>query len=362
MRVLFASTRGAGHFNPLVPFIEGCRERGHDVLVVGPPDLDAHGYPFRPGASPPDDVLGPLWERMPSLPPGQGDVVVVGTIFARLNVEAMLPTLRAALEEWSPDLVVRETNEYASAVAADEAGIPHVRVGIGLTLAEEASLTLASPALDERAPGLGARLAASRYVTCFPATVDPASFPARRYRGTGAAAGPSALPDWWPGADGPLVYFTFGSVAGGFANAPRLYRSSIEQLASLPVRVLVTAGHDLDLGELPPNVHVERWIPQAQVLPHAAADVCHGGSGTTLGSLEAGVPLVVVPLFADQFLNAIRVAGAGAGAVASLDTIGAETARVLADGRYGQVAEAVAAEMRTQAPAAAFLDELGEAL
>jgi UDP:flavonoid glycosyltransferase YjiC (YdhE family) len=39
VRVLFASTRGAGHFNPLVPFIEACLRHRHEVLVVGPPAL-----------------------------------------------------------------------------------------------------------------------------------------------------------------------------------------------------------------------------------------------------------------------------------------------------------------------------------
>ena len=41
MRVLFASTRGAGHFGPLVPFLDAFTGAGHEVLVVGPPELDA---------------------------------------------------------------------------------------------------------------------------------------------------------------------------------------------------------------------------------------------------------------------------------------------------------------------------------
>ena len=45
----------------------------------------------------------------------------------------------------------------------------------------------------------------------------------------------------------------------------------------------------------------------------ASVVVCHGGSGTTLGALTAGIPLVVVALFADQFANAEMVAGSGAG-------------------------------------------------
>lgn len=77
MRVLFASTQGAGHVGPLIPFIDAAARGGHETLVVGPPTLKARGYEFKPGASPPDELLGPLWGRMPSLPPGQGDLVVV---------------------------------------------------------------------------------------------------------------------------------------------------------------------------------------------------------------------------------------------------------------------------------------------
>ena len=69
VRVLFASTQGAGHFNPLVPFVEAYRRAGHEVLVVGPPVLaeraETAGFPFRAGARPPDDVLGPIWGACP---------------------------------------------------------------------------------------------------------------------------------------------------------------------------------------------------------------------------------------------------------------------------------------------------------
>jgi UDP:flavonoid glycosyltransferase YjiC (YdhE family) len=53
-----------------------------------------------------------------------------------------------------------------------------------------------------------------------------------------------------------------------------------------------------------------------RVVAEAAAVVCHGGSGTVLGTLSAGVPLIVVPLFADQADNARRVEAVGAGLVA----------------------------------------------
>ena len=59
---------------------------------------------------------------------------------------------------------------------------------------------------------------------------------------------------------------------------------------------------------------VERWVPQDEVLPRAAAVVTHGGHGSTLGALAHGVPCVVLPLFSlDQWFNAEAVARAGAG-------------------------------------------------
>ena len=127
---------------------------------------------------------------------------------------------------------------------------------------------------------------------------------------------PRPLPDWWSNDDWPLVYLTFGSVAPTMDFFPGVYRAAIDALSELPVRVLVTIGRDRDpaeLGPVPPQVHVARWIPQADVMPHAAAMVCHGGSGTVTAGLAAGIPMVVVPLFADQPHNARRVADVGAG-------------------------------------------------
>ena len=84
----------------------------------------------------------------------------------------------------------------------------------------------------------------------------------------------------------------------------------------MPARILVTIGNARDpaeLGPLPPSVHVEQWVPQAAVMPHAAAMVGHGGSGSTLTALNWAVPMALVPLFADQDTNSRLVAEAGAG-------------------------------------------------
>ncbi len=129
---------------------------------------------------------------------------------------------------------------------------------------------------------------------------------------------PSSAPAVWAptGDPRPLVYITFGTLAGGIAHIRSIYRTSLDAVADLPVRVLLTTGRGVDadaLGAIPANVHVEAWIPQRDVWPHVAALVCHGGSGTLLGGLAAGVPMVVVPFGADQPHNARLVTQAGAG-------------------------------------------------
>jgi UDP:flavonoid glycosyltransferase YjiC (YdhE family) len=373
VRILFSSTRGAGHFNPLVPFANAFVRGGHEVLFAGPPDLagsvEAARFEFWQVDPPPQDELGAIWARVPELPPEEANEVVVGEVFGRLNSSAALPRLRAACQEWRPDAVLRDPNEYGSALAAELHGIPHARVAIGLASVEELGLGIAGRAVDaiRQAEGLppdpGAeRLRRSPYLSIFPPTLDEGVQPeTHRFHDPAWDEPPGELPNWWPGReDEPLVYVTFGSVAGSFPQALPVYDVALRAVAELPVRVLLTVGRDLDLDALPDppdNVRVERWVPQQDVLGHAAAAVVHGGSGSTLGAIAAGVPLVVVPLFADQPQNARRVAEVGAGVAVEPNREDVDAAvvplrdairTVLRDPSYGRRARALAEELHAQ--------------
>ena len=102
-------------------------------------------------------------------------------------------------------------------------------------------------------------------------------------------------------------------MAGGTAVGDAAFRAALDAVRGLPIRVLLTAGRATDiqaLGDVPANVHVESWVPQADALAAATAVICHGGSGTTFGTLAAGLPLVIVPMFADQPANARLVESA----------------------------------------------------
>lgn len=207
--------------------------------------------------------------------------------------------------------------------------------------------------------GITARIAESPYLTCFPESLDPPRFPVSRFRAPATQTAAQPRTDRWIEDDGPLVYVSFGSVAAATPFAAVVYAKALDAVSALPVRVLLTTGgNDLELGVVPANVQVERLVDEADVLAYASVAVGHGGAGTTLSALAAGCPLVVVPLFGDQPTNAVRVAAAGAGVVATVDGIRASLEIVLRNGSYRETAERISAEMRSLPPVDGFLDAL----
>src|SRR5437763_11468118 len=95
-----------------------------------------------------------------------------------------------------------------------------------------------------------------------------------------------------------------------------VFRSVIDGLSDMDVRVRVTIGHGQDpasIGPLPANAHVANYVPQSLLLPHCSAVICHGGAGTTLNSLALGLPLLMLPQGADHYVMSDLVVAAGAG-------------------------------------------------
>jgi UDP:flavonoid glycosyltransferase YjiC (YdhE family) len=365
MRVLFTTLRNTSHFFPLIPFIEACRRAGHDVAVAAPVEfaerVAATGAAFFPFGHPGDEGLRPLWMRLRGASEEETVRISIGEIFAGACAGAAIPGLIETIERWRPAIVVRESQEYAAVVAAEKVGIPHVRVAISAPSGEAGIFPYAAPFMDAhgREAGLppdpsGERILKETALTLFPRSLEAAESARShvlRFRAVRKSAPP--LHDWWGAGTGPFVYATLGTVVGGFDVMQSGYRTVLDAFVDLPIRALLTVGADLPLevlGEVPPNVHVERFVPQDDVIPHAAAVLCHGGSGTVLGTLAAGIPLVVAPMFADQPFNAERVAAAAAGlglptrAWRSQDLRGA-LVRVLEEGSFRTAARRIADEI-----------------
>ncbi len=131
---------------------------------------------------------------------------------------------------------------------------------------------------------------------------------------------------WNPGEDGrPLVYLSLGSL--GSADVELMQRL-IDALADAgDLRVIVSLGPQHDLLRLPPHMEGAEYLPQTAILPHAALAITHGGNNTVTECTHFGVPMVVLPLFWDQYDNAQRVAEVGLGV--RLDTYGHEPEQLL---------------------------------
>jgi UDP:flavonoid glycosyltransferase YjiC (YdhE family) len=130
-----------------------------------------------------------------------------------------------------------------------------------------------------------------------------------------------------------------------------VFTEAVQAVANLDVDVLITVGRSMNpdsLGPLPPRIRVEHWVDQRTVLHNASAVLCHGGGGSVIGALAAGVPIVGVPLFAeDQHINAHRVAAVGAGLTAARQHQAMRQAlcTVLARNQYRAAAKELASEM-----------------
>jgi hypothetical protein len=315
MRVICASTAGAGHFSPMVPWIEHLIEAGNEVLVVGPPGLGptAARWDFRAGETADPAEVGAIMSRAMTLRHEDAADMVIGELFTRLNSGALVPAMQAAITEFRPHLVLRDPAEFASALCAAEGDIRQIRIGHGLSTGEETLLLHARPILEEWSTGLTDYVADSAYFTRFPGSVDPLAFAeTHRYREGaphkhGRTQGDGEL---------PFVYVTLGTVAPTIPHLLPWYPVLLEALDGLPLSAQVTTGRDLkpaSVGLAPPNVEVRDWVDQRVAIGRAAVIVHHGGSGTVLGALEVGCPQVVVPLFADQGENAAMVERAGLG-------------------------------------------------
>ena len=117
----------------------------------------------------------------------------------------------------------------------------------------------------------------------------------------------------WNASDArPLVVVGFSTTYQNQIDALRRVTHALEQLN---VRAVLTTGPAVDPSALPstPNVHVCASAPHGWLLKEAAVAITHGGHGTVIRALAAGVPLVCMPMGRDQNENAARVVHRGAG-------------------------------------------------
>lgn len=127
-------------------------------------------------------------------------------------------------------------------------------------------------------------------------------------------------PDWagseleYPRNDDPRPLVVV-SLSSTFQNQRKTIENTIEALARLPVRGLVTLGPAMAKENFPAydNITVLPSIPHSKVFPKATMVVTHAGHGTVMRALANGLPVVCLPMGRDQADNAARIVHHGAG-------------------------------------------------
>jgi UDP:flavonoid glycosyltransferase YjiC (YdhE family) len=344
MRVLITTPSGLGHVLPMVPLARAVQARDHDVVWAAAADtvswVEDAGIPTVTAGMAQADRMPEFWRRNPevhALPPERIPDVMFPKMFGGVAAPVMLADLVPVVRDWKPDLVVHDAAELAGPIVAALVGAPSVVKSFGVltprervvAAGEEVAPLWRSLGLDPRPYG---GCYEHLYLDVYPPGLQPANAahverrqPLRpvAYDTEEDSAAGVELP---AGADRALVYLTMGTV---FNDAATL-RQAVDAVAALDVRLLVTVGPNGDtatLGDQPPHVLVERYVPQSLVLDRCDVVISHAGSGTALAALSLGIPQLCLPQGADQFGNAAAIAGAGAGlALSPVEATGAAIA------------------------------------
>jgi UDP:flavonoid glycosyltransferase YjiC (YdhE family) len=289
---------------------------------------------------------------------------------AVITTGRMVPDLLAIAREWRADLIIREGMEYGGCIAAEALGLPHA------SIAGNAYAAIDSPEIDYF-PG-NRRMVAEplarrreevglppdpetempfrhRHLCFMPPTWDGASVQRPRnahfLRHISTVSPGAALPDWVERLpDRPTVFASLGTV---FNKTPGVLEAIVEALAAEPINVIVAIGRDQDPGRFgpqPDHVRLEAYVPQPLLLAHCDAFVTHGGFNSVKEALSSGVPMVVVPISADQPYSAERCADLGVARTLGPDDRAPDAIReavrqVLAEPTYRANARAFQAKM-----------------
>jgi UDP:flavonoid glycosyltransferase YjiC (YdhE family) len=348
VRILFAFAGGRGHAEPLVPLARAAEVAGHTVAFTGRRSAaEELGFALFPTGTEKPPKRKPLREVDPKREEREFLEGFVGR--ARERMAAVLALCR----EWQPDLVVCSETDFGAMIAAERLGLPHATVLVLATgafvRAELVAEGLSALRAEEGLPSDPELEMPRRHLVLspFPPSFRESAFPVETFSNDA----PPPAPPWLERLAGPIVYFTLGTVFN--LESGDLFTRVLVGLRELPVGIVATVGRGIDpeeLGPQPENVHVEQYVSQSVVLPRCSAVVSHGGSGSLLGALAHGLPSVLLPMGADQPLNAAR--GEALGVARVLDVVRAApedvrdaVAAVLAEPGYRSAAERMRDEL-----------------
>lgn len=373
MRFLVTTCPAHGHLFLLVPLAWALRCAGHEVLVPVPPSISRAASGTGLATVPVSDV--DMMEVMGrTFAPLLRDGLAAGDPHERERyaakafselAERVSDDIVSISRDWRPDVVVHDAIEFAGPLAAQVLGVPSIAVGWGTWL-QPGVLSLVHDELRsfyDRYDIDPATVRPSVRVDVCPRPLreepSPPVLDARFEPYNGSTPTPRHL--LAPPERRRICVTLGGSVGSNERMRTAVLQPILRGLAEIDAEVVVALGdvETDELGPLPGNVAVERWLPLNQVLPTCDLIVHHAGSGTSMTAAAYGVPQLVFPHVADQFRFAAKLCGLGAARRPDEAAITPEGVRdaaleLLEDG----TARAAAAQLAKEMSAAASLSEL----
>ena len=339
MRVLVVAAPLLGHVFPLMPLALALREAGHEVVVAtGGEALRVRDSGLRVEDVVPANVrFGPIALRIMLTHPlvakremrGSGRLDFVSRLFGVVG-NAMTAPLQAFARSWKPDVVVHEP----LAAAGSALGVPSIVHDVSLF--DGLELTAA----------VGARMKAgvrSPQRFCARRRHRSRSFPTANGCGSSRTAAAARCRAWLVEPSGKPRILVSRSTAPG-PGAGRMMAAVVKAAEQVDAEFVLVRPERTE--GLPGNVRTVGWVPIPRVLPFCDGIVHHGGAGTLLGALAAGVPQLVEPGPGDRTVHATAITGRGAGLRAEPREITPELlTRLIEDSKLQRAAGEVRAEI-----------------
>ncbi|MFF0173985.1 nucleotide disphospho-sugar-binding domain-containing protein [Micromonospora profundi] len=263
---------------------------------------------------------------------------------------------------WQPDLVLHDPASFEGILIAELLGRPAVLCLWGpVGTHEPAHMSIVPQDHSKSFPRYGLKPFTPDMIRTVidpcPAAIAPPTPADRLPMQYVPYNGCAPMPGWLlKPPDRPRVCIAWSTALTATAGArsyllPELVRATND----LDVDVVLTATAEdvAALGPVPASVRVVERLPLRLLLPSCAAVVHHGGSGSTLTSLWAGVPQLLPTFASEQTVTASRVAANGAavhmlGHEANAASVRAALERLLSDDSYRAAAGRLRTQMRSQ--------------
>ncbi len=383
MKMLFSSTPGDGHINPILPLATALAVGGHNVAFATSPEhapkLRGHGFEWFSCGPDNDTLTSRLLPHLGELPPLTSPDYfpwVISRRYAIGDAPDRVADLLGIVRTSQPDLLIFESCDLATPIVSASTGIPAVHHSFGRAFASRC-YTDSMPYIEalwkrfsDGPPPLCGMYENNKFVDICPTAIQGSGVPSSASSLAMSPAGPPPLdpaPEWIAQLpDRQSVYVTLGTVF----NRIDQFRMFIEAFAEMNVNLIMTIGNSndpADLGTPPPNVFIERFVAQDLILPYVSAVVTHAGSGSMLAALSHGTPLLMLPLAADQYENARACSSFGAARMLTPgqitpDLLAEELQLVLSETAYSDRARLVSDEIVTMPTPAEVARSISESL